>query len=310
MFLSQRVTLKKKEPHVWQTKAAPKTSSKACNAQWSENPRNEYWADVCFVRGSVAKGKKMKLYAKERCTNPRSFYRTAQDVLDDDVLSDSEKELALKTMAAQAELIDTVDKEENSIVGELPPTIWEIHKALSELGEPHGFPVQKEERSTESDGVEYVIAAISGNSDVDVEVCKAAKKVYDITRAHVHFVSVVTHVTNPVEYSALASVGVATIVNNIGIRRLEDDENLRKQEFAELSRRCALPDAYSSEVRTGLIDDEIIKAASEGDASLIIIGSGKKTWIDGILSSDVAREVSSKATCPVLVVPEKVSEEA
>lgn len=252
----------------------------------------------------------MKTYAEERCTNPRSYYHTAQDVLEDDALSDSEKELALKTMAAQVELLDTVEDDEVLTVGDHPPTIWAIHDALARLGEPHGFPEQSDDQPADSDGVEHVVAAISGNSDVDTAVCKAAKKVSDITKAHVHFVSVITHVTDPAEYGALAPVGAATIAPHVGIRRLEDEQDLRKKEFAEFARRCTLPDAYSSEVRTGLIDDEIIKAADEGDASLIIVGSGEKTWLDGILSTDLAREVSSKAKCPVLVVPEKVSEDA
>ncbi|MEM9010627.1 MAG: universal stress protein [Pseudomonadota bacterium] len=250
----------------------------------------------------------MKSYARDRCTNPRSYYHTAQDVLNDDDLSDSEKELALKTMAAQVELLDNVGDDDTPTVGDHPPTIHAIHAALSELGEPHGFSEGDNTRTSKRAGVEHVVAAISGNSEVDTEVCKVAKKVFDITKAHVHFVSVITHVTDPAEYGALGPVSATTVAPHVGIRRLEDEKDERKREFAEFARHCALPDGYSSEVRTGLIDDEVIKAADEGDASLIIVGSGKKTGLDGVLSSDVAREVSSKANRPVLVVPEKVGE--
>lgn len=252
----------------------------------------------------------MKPYAKERCTNPRSHYHSAQDVLYDDVLTDSEKELALKTMAAQAELLDSADEDEVPTVGDHPPTLRAIHAALSELGEPHGFPDQANERSSDSDHVEHVVAAVSGSSEIDTEVCKAARRVSNITNAHVHFVSVIAHVTDPAEYGALAPVGAATIVPDVGMQRLQDEEELREKELKELVSRCALPDVYSSEVRAGLIHDEIIKVANECSASLIIVGSGEKTWLDGVLASDVAREVSSKAKRPVLVVPEKVSEGA
>lgn len=247
----------------------------------------------------------MKPYARDRCTNPRKYYRTAQDVLEDDVLTASEKELALKTMSSQVELLDEPSDEDMMNVGEHPPTIWAIQSALSDLGERHTFPAQEGESDPIKANVDHVVAAISGNSDVDREVCNAAKKVAEITKAHVHFVIVITHVTDPAEYGALAPVGAAAVAPHIGIRRLEDEREQRKKKFAEFAKNCALPDVYSTEVRTGLIDNEIIEAANEGDASLIIVGSGEKAWLDGILSSDVAQKVSSKAKRPVLVVPEK-----
>lgn len=246
----------------------------------------------------------MKTYVKERCTNPRAFYQTAQDVIEDDVLGPSEKELALKTMAAQVELIDDVEVDEVLTVGDHPPELLAIHNALSDLGEPHGFPDQNSDKPNGTEEIDHIVVAFSGNSEVDKPVCAAACKVAKITGAHVHFVNVITHVTDPAEYGALGPVGSATVAPHVGIRELDAERAQRKEEFAEFARHCELPKAYSVEVRTGIADEEIVQAANKGDASLIVVGSCEKTWLDGILSTDVAREVTSKAKRPVLVVPE------
>lgn len=249
------------------------------------------------------KGKFMNPYAKQRCTNPRIYYQTTQDVLDDDALTSSEKELALKTMAAQMELLDDKVSEPVTSGGHHAPTVSAIEDALSDLGESHGFPEPAGRRVTDAKGIEHIVAAVSGHSDVDTEVCRAARKLSEITRAHVHFVSVIGNVSDPADFGAFASVGAAAVAPQIGIRRLDDERAKRRNEFAELACSCALPDAYSFEVRTGLLDDEIIKVAKDRDASLIIVGLDEKTWLDSILSSDVACDVSTKADRPVLVVP-------
>lgn len=246
----------------------------------------------------------MKTYVKERCTNPRAFYQTAQDVIEDDVLGPSEKELALKTMAAQVDLIDDVEDDEVLMVGDHPPELLAIHNALSDLGEPHGFSDQGSAKQSGTEDIDHIVAAYSGNSEVDKPVCEAVRKVAEITGAHVHFVNVITHVTDPAKYGALGPVGSATVAPHVGIRDLDTERAQREEEFAEFARLCALPKAHSFEVRIGTVDDEIIKAADEGAASLIVVGSGDKTWQDGILSADVAREVTSKAKRPVLVVPQ------
>lgn len=247
----------------------------------------------------------MKQYSIERCTNPRDHYRTAQEVLDDDELTSSEKELVLKTMAAHAELLDDFEKDEPPTVGDHPPTIWEIHAALSELGEPHGFPGPDKKRERECASIERVVAAISGHSDVDVEVCEAAKRLADITKEHVLFVSVIPRVTDPAKYSALAPFGAAAAAPDVGARRLDDERERRKKTLAEFGRHGALPDDYSTEIRIGLVGDEIINAANESNASLIIVGSSEKAWLERILSANIARELLSKSDRPLLIVPEK-----
>ena len=246
----------------------------------------------------------MKTYIKERCSNPRAYYKSAQDVLDDDVLKPSEKEFVLKSMAAEAELFADEEAETAFDVGEQPPTIWAIHSALSELGQPHGFPETTGADSARTGDVQHVIAAMSGNSDVDLAVDGAARRVAQLTGARIQYVSVVPNATAPVAHGTLTAVVPTMGASDAGFRRVEAEADARKKILHEFIERNSAPNNCAIDVKIGFADEEILKAADECNASLIIVGSGEHTWLEGILSSDVARQVSKKATCPVLVIPE------
>ena len=52
----------------------------------------------------LAERRRMRLYARERCADPRAYYDTVEDVMSDDDLTADEKEYILKSMAVDAEL--------------------------------------------------------------------------------------------------------------------------------------------------------------------------------------------------------------
>ena len=60
--------------------------------------------------------------------------------------------------------------------------------------------------------------------------------------------------------------------------------------------------------RVGKPKDEILAAAEEGKADLIIIGTHGRTGFDHFISGSVAEGVVRKAKCPVLVLPDKKEE--
>lgn len=246
----------------------------------------------------------MKPYAKERFTNPRAFYDNAQDVIDDDILSESEKEYALKSMAVDVELLNSEDAEDTQDLGEQPPTIWAIHSALSKLEGDRGFPSIKVPNSEDKKTLGNVVVAISGNQDVDAAVTAAAREVVQLADAQVHFVSVVSHVTDVANYGALAPVGPSGDPGSVGLMSLKEATELRHRDFQSFAADQSLPGSSSFEVRTGSIDEEIIQAADDCEAALILVGSGKRKWLEGMLLSDVARQVVAKSVRPVLVVPE------
>ncbi|MEI7816418.1 MAG: universal stress protein [Desulfuromonadales bacterium] len=59
---------------------------------------------------------------------------------------------------------------------------------------------------------------------------------------------------------------------------------------------------YKTAIVTGIPCDEITMAASEIDASLIVIGTHGRTGLDRILFGSTAERVVRSATCPVLTV--------
>lgn len=53
---------------------------------------------------------------------------------------------------------------------------------------------------------------------------------------------------------------------------------------------------------TGIPHDEILKKASEADASLIVMGTQGRTGLDHLLFGSTAESVFRRATCPVMTV--------
>ena len=218
----------------------------------------------------------MKRYAQARQEHPRAFYGSAEDVLEDDVLDDHEKTEVLTKMAAEARLLNETD------------TIG-VNTEIDMFGS----------------NLKSVVAALSGNSDADDRVVAMASHMTASSDAHVHFVSVVRQVTQVAAYGALAPVDPAIAAGETTVESIEDAIVERTRSINENLVGSTRPEKYSVEVKSGLVDDEIIRAADEHDAQMILIGFGEKTWFEGILSADVATQVTKKSSRPVLIVPEQ-----
>jgi nucleotide-binding universal stress UspA family protein len=65
--------------------------------------------------------------------------------------------------------------------------------------------------------------------------------------------------------------------------------------------------AVDAEARSGTVQDEIVEAAVEWSADLIVMGIGGRTRLERWAASRVARAVVSRAPCSVYVVREKAS---
>lgn len=59
---------------------------------------------------------------------------------------------------------------------------------------------------------------------------------------------------------------------------------------------------YKTSIVSGIPYDEIIRAAKESDASLIVLGTHGRTGLDHILFGSTAERVVRSAACPVLTV--------
>ena len=81
-------------------------------------------------------------------------------------------------------------------------------------------------------------------------------------------------------------------------------EAYRQKLWAEL-RRVRLPDrtvAVEYQLAEGDPADEILRAAREAGAELIVMATHGRTGLRRLLMGSVAEQVTRKATCPVLVV--------
>jgi nucleotide-binding universal stress UspA family protein len=55
--------------------------------------------------------------------------------------------------------------------------------------------------------------------------------------------------------------------------------------------------------KVGRVQDEILSAAEEYGADLIILGTHGRTGLDHFISGSVSESVARKAKCPVLIIP-------
>lgn len=243
--------------------------------------------------------------AKERYADPSEHYACVQAVLAGDDLTVFQKKRVLTSMAEKAKLSTPERNGEPDATGERPPPLDAMHAAQAELGEAQALPDQDTAEATQDERIRHVVVALSADPDGDRAVLDAARTVAELTPVQLHFVSVVVPLPGAAALGGLAPGAPAAIVSPHA-----DQEHL---DAAIEARRAALSDVAVSEthgnhdlqVRMGLIDDEILATAREVDASLIVVGSSERSWLEGLLSVDVARQVIGKAVCPVLVVPER-----
>lgn len=96
-------------------------------------------------------------------------------------------------------------------------------------------------------------------------------------------------------YKSLQDVGVAKAMDDV---RAEMGRELER--FAVAHREAGV--SVETSVRTGHPDREIVDAARESGADLIVIGSHGRTGVEHALLGSVAEKVLRKAHCPVLTV--------
>ena len=62
-------------------------------------------------------------------------------------------------------------------------------------------------------------------------------------------------------------------------------------------------DSWKVQVKVGQVAASVVEAATEIDASLIVLGLGKHRPIDRLLGDEIAAQVARRAACPILAVP-------
>lgn len=248
---------------------------------------------------------------KERCANPGAFYRSAEDVLEDEALSATEKEYILKSMALEAEVLNA---EEDNLrqSGEHPADVTAIHKALNELGQQSSLDGRAADAaqgySAGQPVFSRIVVALTGKGDLDRKVVETTAAVARLSGGEVTFVSVVPPRRGPTHYGVSPVSGALEAPMETQEELAERLEARRSDLRAILTDVTVSPSPFHLEVRHGGVDDEILRAAEERLASLIIVGSHDRSWIQGLFSSETAQKVASFSDCPVLIVPEQTED--
>ena len=73
--------------------------------------------------------------------------------------------------------------------------------------------------------------------------------------------------------------------------------------LAAMAEELRLPErTTTTEVRIGAVTDQIVKAAIDYGADLIVLGKHEHRGLRGMLEGDISEQVSRRAGCPVLTI--------
>lgn len=254
----------------------------------------------------------METYARKRCANPGEYYGTAEEVLKDEGLTVTEKEYILKSMAFEAEVLDDAE-EDFRYSGEHPADVTAIHKALNELGQESsldGRAADTVQAYIDSKKIfSSIVSAVSGKTDLDRKVIEMTTAVARLSRGEVTFVSVVPPSPDPAHYGAFAPMACGLEFRPETQDALESRMDARRMNVRDvLDKSTVTPSPFHLEVRNGQPNDEILRAAEERLADLIIVGSHERSWIESLFASETAQQVANVSECPVLIVPEQAKD--
>lgn len=99
-------------------------------------------------------------------------------------------------------------------------------------------------------------------------------------------------------------IGVLDIINVLNEKLTVRDIRQLKVRIEEIRRMCLREKIDAeSHVYAGRTPEEILLAANDYNATLIVMGSGSKGTIKAIFSGSASYRVAEKATRPVLIIP-------
>jgi universal stress protein A len=139
---------------------------------------------------------------------------------------------------------------------------------------------------------------------IDFSECSAKALKYAIPFAQQHGASIaLVYVVETPAYAANEYGGLE-------FARLEDElKRNGEKELRALAKREAVPNLQmTTMLRRGAASNEIVKAASELSAELIVVSTHGRTGLKHVLLGSVAEHLVRNAHCPVLVVREQERE--
>ncbi len=117
----------------------------------------------------------------------------------------------------------------------------------------------------------------------------------------VHVLSEVTYYSS-LNYSPIIGFDSFSNMDIVQTSAIEDVRNAARQFLEKVREQEGLANAEVG-VSEGDFADEILKAAEENNAEVIVMGSHSRRGIDKILMGSVAEKVLHKSEVPVYIIP-------
>ncbi|WP_306115023.1 MULTISPECIES: universal stress protein [unclassified Roseovarius] len=243
----------------------------------------------------------MTHYAEERISNPTRYFKTPEVVLSDDKLSFEEKEKVLRSMADDADQL--MDATAEGMEGNKHAySAEDLQSALKEL-EKVKDAKEASESGAQVRGRRFknIVVVTTVNQELNREITDAAMDLSEHSGGTVSLLNVVpTDLDGAGPATAVSMTSGGPIVTTDHTDIVKDRTNL----LSELREETGAGEELAIAVRSGPVEEAIMRYATDICADVIVVGSPNRSWLERLFAPSVARSVTRAATCPVLVVPE------
>lgn len=148
-----------------------------------------------------------------------------------------------------------------------------------------------------------ILVGVTGADELDARLMAMAKQLAGSAETKITAVSVVQPSAINVS-GAGASSGTVSITPNVTHamkqRRMEE----RRDKVLERLHELDTSDHSQVEIRFGIVNTELVAAAEEHDADLIIVGRRNRSWLGELFAVDSGDEIASMGHVPTIIVPE------
>jgi nucleotide-binding universal stress UspA family protein len=241
----------------------------------------------------------MSNYSQARISNPSRYFETPGHVLSDVKLGHADKVKILKSMAIDAD--QKLEATSEGMAGSNSSyNAKDLQSALVHLENVKDVG-GVETINVQSPRFQRIMVVTTVDQYLNCEIASVAFDIAGNMGGKVYLLNVVPSAFEGAGLSATGPMITAVpLVATDDAQIIED----RRDQLEELRTACGSSVETEIEVRSGRIEEVIVAYAGECEADLIIVGSPNRSWLEALLATSVASQVTRSALCPVLVVPE------
>lgn len=145
--------------------------------------------------------------------------------------------------------------------------------------------------------------------DYDPTAQKVAEKGFALAKAMASEVVLMHVISDPVYYSSTAYSPIMGFGGFVELDFLQPDilDNLERasQDFLDRSKHHLGDEAIQTRTGEGDVADALLKAATDVQADVIVMGSHSQKWLETIVMGSVTKKVLQNTFIPVFIIPTK-----